>query len=75
MGGCTVGWAGQTPHPSPQRQIFCILQGAFEVTASDGDVRRLTPGAVLILEDTTGKGHSTAVIGDEDRLVFGAALA
>lgn len=52
-----------------------LLQGAFEVTASDGDVRRLTPGSVLILEDTTGKGHSTAVIGDDDGLVFGVALA
>jgi len=34
-----VGWAGEKPHPSPRRQIFCTVQGEYEVTASDGTVR------------------------------------
>jgi hypothetical protein len=50
--GGPVGGAGETPHPTPQRQIFCVLQGEFEVSASDGDVRRFAPGSVLLLEDT-----------------------
>ncbi len=25
--GAPVGWAGDEPHPSPRRQIFCTLQG------------------------------------------------
>jgi len=32
---------------------------------SDGTVRRSGPGAVALLEDTTGQGHITRVIGDE----------
>jgi hypothetical protein len=73
--GAPVGWDGQKPHPSPQRQIFCLLQGEYEVTVSDGTVRRFAAGSVLVLEDTWGKGHSTRVTGQEDVLVFSVALA
>jgi hypothetical protein len=70
-----VGWAGEIFHPAPQRQIFCILQGEVELTASDGSVRRLTPGSVLLMEDNVGKGHSTHVVGDQEVLIFVTALA
>ncbi len=73
--GIPTGWDGITPHPSPQRQIFCVLQGECEVTVSDGDARRLTPGSVVLLEDTTGKGHSTRVIGGGEILIFGVVVA
>ena len=73
--GAPVGWDGQKPHPSPHRQIFCLLQGECEVTVSDGNVRRFAAGSVLLLEDTWGKGHSTRVTGQEDVLVFSVALA
>ena len=73
--GAPVGWGGEMPHPSPHRQIFCILQGELEVTASDGTVRRLPAGSVLLTEDTHGKGHSTRVISKCDALLFGAFLA
>ena len=73
--GASVGWAGDTPHPTPQRQLFCTLQGEYEVTASDGSIRRFPPGSVLVLEDTWGKGHSTRITGEVDTLVFGVALA
>ncbi|MBA2596529.1 MAG: cupin domain-containing protein, partial [Chloroflexia bacterium] len=33
-------WDGSIPHPAPRRQLFCTLRGAYEVTASDGTVRR-----------------------------------
>ena len=73
--GAQVGWAGEEPHPSPLRQIFCFVQGNFEVTASDGDVRAFPVGSVLLLEDTTGKGHSTRVTSQGDGLIFAVVLA
>ncbi|HLD92909.1 MAG TPA: hypothetical protein VI703_01725 [Anaerolineales bacterium] len=73
--GATAGWAGETPHPAPRRQIFCILQGECEVTASDGGVRRLPAGSVLLLEDTWGKGHSTRITSQEDVMIFAVVLA
>ena len=73
--GAPAGWAGDTLHPVPRRQVFCMVQGDFEVTASDGDTRRFPPGSVLLLEDTYGKGHSTRVIGEEGGLVFAVVLA
>ena len=71
--GAPAGWAGETPHPTPQRQIFCVLQGEWAVKASDGTIRHYTTGSVLLLEDTWGKGHSTRVI--TDGLILGMALA
>jgi hypothetical protein len=73
--GAPPGWAGDKAHPSPRRQVFCTVQGEYEVTASDGAVRRFPAGNVLLLEDTWGKGHSTRIIGKEALLIFGVALA
>jgi hypothetical protein len=68
-------WDGQIPHPSPRRQLFCNLRGEYEVTASDGTVRRFPAGSVLLLEDTTGKGHATRITSDNDVLLVAVALA
>lgn len=73
--GAPVGWGGETPHPSPRRQIFCVVQGEFVATTSDGTVRHFPAGSVILLEDTWGKGHSTSVPGSEDGLIFAVALA
>ena len=73
--GFPAGWTGEDPHSSPQRQIFIILQGEFEATASDGAVRRLGPGGVILKEDTWGKGHSTRLFGDDAVMVFAVTLA
>lgn len=72
--GVPTDWGGDVPHPTPRRQLFCMLAGEVEVTASDGEVRRFSPGALLLLEDTTGKGHSTRVLSSEPHLVLGVAL-
>lgn len=53
------GW-----HPAPTRQFLVIMNGVFEVSVSDGETRRLGPGAVLLVEDTSGKGHVTRVLGE-----------
>ena len=73
--GAPVGWAGDEPHPSPRRQIFCMVQGEVEVTASDGTVRNFPTGSVLLLEDTSGKGHSTRVTSKQDVPILAVVLA
>ena len=40
----------------------------FEITASDGELRIFESGSVRLLEDTTGGGHRSRVIGAEDVL-------
>jgi hypothetical protein len=70
-----VDWDGQIPHPSPRRQLFCSLHGEYEITASDGTVRRFPAGSVLLFEDTTGKGHASRITSVEDVLVVVVALA
>jgi hypothetical protein len=72
--GVPAGWAGEAFHPSPRRQIFCLVQGEAEVTTSDGTVRAYPVGSVLLLEDTTGKGHSTRFT-NRDALIFAVTLA
>jgi quercetin dioxygenase-like cupin family protein len=65
--GAQPGWVGDW-HPSPVRQFVFILAGAFEVKVSDGETRTFTASAVLLLEDTAGKGHQTRVTSAESGL-------
>ena len=55
-------WKGTALHPAPRRFIAITLEGEYEVTTSKGDTRRIAKGTVLIIEDTTGKGHSTSLL-------------
>ena len=52
------GWIGDW-HPSPARQFLALMSGVVEMETTDGTVRRLGPGDLVLLEDTTGKGHVT----------------
>jgi hypothetical protein len=65
--GAPAGWKSDW-HPSSGRHLFAVLTGVWQVTASDGEVRRFAKGNVLLVDDTTGKGHTSRVIGDEDSL-------
>ena len=60
--------AGRTSdfHRSPERLFGPFLAGVIEFRASDGEVRRFTTGDLFLSGDTTGKGHTTAAIGDAD---------
>src|SRR5262249_428506 len=52
-------------HPPPAIQFGIVLQGTFSITTTDGETRRLRPGSVFRLEDTSPcKGHIT-VVGEE----------
>jgi hypothetical protein len=44
-------------HNPPQRLLVLWLTGEVEFETSDGDIRRLPAGSVVLAEDTTGKAH------------------
>lgn len=56
-------------HTAPVRELAVYLTGQGEIEASDGAIRPLEPGTILLVEDTTGKGHKTRVTGTEEMLV------
>jgi hypothetical protein len=55
-------------HNAPQAWFLIVLQGESQVTTSDGKVRHFGPGAVVLLDDTTGKGHQTRAVGKIDHI-------
>ncbi len=66
-------WVGDW-HPTPNRLwIFC-LAGEMEFEASDRTVNRVGPGGAMLLEDTTGRGHRSRVIGDGVALLAAVQL-
>ena len=50
-------------HPAPQRQYIVNLDDGVRITASDGESRLIGIGEVLLVEDTTGKGHRSKGLG------------
>lgn len=55
-------------HPAPRRQFVVTLSGEAEVEASDGEIRPIGPGTIMLAEDLTGKGHITRGRGAEERI-------
>ncbi len=51
-GLCEVDW-----HNPPRPLLVLWLTGEVEFETSDGNIRRLPAGSVVLAEDTTGKGH------------------
>jgi hypothetical protein len=72
--GAPAGW-DSPPHPAPARQWVVMIQGIVEATTTDGEVRRFGPGTAVLLEDTSGVGHRTRVVGDEPWLAIVVVLA
>ena len=50
------------PHHPSRRQLVVNLQGAVELTVSDGTTRRMGPGDVVLAEDIRGEGHSSVSV-------------
>lgn len=63
------GWVGDW-HPCPARQFLSLMTGAVEMETTDGTVRQLGPGDLVLLEDTTGKGDVTRNIADGYTMFF-----
>ena len=58
-------------HPAPRRQYIINLDAGVQITASDGEARVIGAGEVILVEDTTGKGHlSKAVDGKLRHCIF-----
>jgi hypothetical protein len=72
--GGPATWKGDAAHPAPRRMIFVTVQGEYEIEAGDGATRKFPVGSVLLLEDTTGPGHSTRITSAEDAIVLGVGL-
>jgi hypothetical protein len=49
-------------HPAPRRQYIINLDAGVQITASDGE-SRIIAGEVILVEDTTGKGHLSKAVG------------
>jgi len=58
-----VGWYGGW-HPTPVRQWLILMSGTCEFETGDGERTVCKAGDVVLLDDTTGRGHQTKVIGD-----------
>lgn len=68
-----AGWHGDW-HPVARRQLHVYVDGEVEAQVSDGEVRRAGTGTVVLVEDTTGKGHTSRVISAGDVVIAVVAL-
>jgi quercetin dioxygenase-like cupin family protein len=68
------GWKGDW-HPAPSRQLHFYLSGEVEAEVTDGERRRIRAGEFTLVEDTTGKGHRSHVIGNEVVVIAVVKLA
>lgn len=57
-------------HNAPRTQFAVVIQGEVQVTASDGEARRLVVGDIALLDDTSGKGHKTEALGSQDHIAL-----
>lgn len=64
-----AGW-----HNPPRRLLVLWLTGEVEFETSDGNIRRLSAGSIVLAEDTIGKGHISRHP-PEGQLVVHVALA
>jgi hypothetical protein len=55
-----AGWSSDW-HTSSARTLFICLSGSWEVTVSDGESRRFAIGSVMLVENTSGVGHSSRI--------------
>jgi quercetin dioxygenase-like cupin family protein len=62
-------------HPAPRRQFVIILSGQLEIGLGDGSQQVFGPGDARLVEDTTGQGHTTRVVGNEPCLTVTVPLA
>src|SRR6185436_11592843 len=57
-------------HPAPRRQYIVNLDAGVQITASDGEARIIGAGEILLVEDTTGKGHLSKGLGQMRHSLF-----
>lgn len=57
-------------HNAPRRQYIVNLDAGVQITASDGEARVIGAGEVILVEDTTGKGHLSKGLGKLRHSIF-----
>jgi len=62
-------------HVGPRRQFVITLSGRGEIGLAGGQKIELVPGKIELIEDLTGKGHTTRAVGNEDRISIAIPLA
>ena len=67
--GYTIDW-----HTAPRRQFIISLEGEGEVEVSDGTKHQFRPGDIVLVEDTTGKGHLSRGLKNQPRKVVFVTL-
>ncbi len=63
--GNVIDW-----HRAPRRQYVITLVGHAELEVAGGKKIAVGPGHVDLVEDVTGKGHITKVVGADDRITL-----
>ncbi len=71
----TAGGSVDDWHRAPRRQYVITLSGQGEVEVTGGKKISIGPGHIDFVEDTTGKGHITKVLGTDDRVTLQLPLA
>ena len=69
-GGNVEDW-----HRAPRRQYVVTISGRGEIEVAGGKKISAGPGDIHLVEDTTGKGHITRVIGTDERVTLQIPLA
>ena len=67
--GGPAGWQGEW-HQSTGRNLFVVIKGEWEIEVSDGEKRMFSPTDVVLLEDTSGKGHNSRVTSSDHSLAL-----
>ena len=62
-------------HRGPRRQYVITLSGRGELEVAGGKKISVGPGHIELIEDLTGKAHTTRVVGTEDRVTIAIPLA
>ena len=61
-------------HTAPRRQYVITLEGQAEIGIGDGTKRTFNAGDVLLADDLTGRGHTTAAVGPQTRVSISIPL-
>jgi len=61
-------------HVAPRRQYVINLSGQSEVEIGDGTKLYLGPGDIYLADDTTGRGHISRVVGNQQRIYVTVAI-
>jgi hypothetical protein len=54
-------------HNAPRRQYILMLDGEVDIEVGSGEKRRFGTGDILLMEDTTGRGHISRAVDNKPR--------